>query len=90
MPDSHNRPQPIGFNIPKPFEQVPIEVWEDLDYRIALHDLECVDNFRAYRRSDDFLEAEYKWAARCGCCGIFEDSTRIHGEVWIIGCNYGH
>ena len=73
-----------------PFDSVPKQVWEDLQYEIARHGLECSDNYRAYRFKDDHLFKEYMKAAESGCCGCFESSTTVDGDKWIIGCHYGH
>lgn len=72
------------------FKDVPKEVWDDLEYRIAANSLEYADNFRAYRASDMYLFEEYEKALERGCCGFFEDSTIINGEKWVMGCNHGH
>ena len=75
------------------FKDVPQEVWDDLKYNMAyegLGDEDCVDNYRAYRVSDDFLKDEYIQASNKGCCGSFQTWTKVNGEKWIMGCNYGH
>lgn len=72
------------------FENVPEQVWKDLEYEIGRHDLEYADNYRAYRYRDDLHKDEFMYAERCGCCGSFTSSTTVDGEKWIIGCNYGH
>lgn len=71
-------------------QQVPKQVWADLEYEVARHDLDCADNFRAYRVSDGYGFETYQRAADTGCCGYFEGSTVVDGQKWIIGCNYGH
>jgi hypothetical protein len=70
--------------------QVPKQVWEDLEYEIARRELEYADNFRAYRYIDQYLYKEYMESKNKGCCGEYESSTRVNGQQWIIGCNYGH
>ena len=70
------------------FPYVPQEVWDELNLRVA--ELECVDNFRAYRESDGFYEKEFVAAKENGCCGEYEGATIHSGDKWIIGCNHGH
>ncbi len=72
------------------FEQVPKQVWENLEYEIARAELEYADNYRAYRVKDDLCREAFLQAVRQGCCGSFESSTTVAGDKWIIGCNYGH
>lgn len=72
------------------FVGVPLQVWEDLRYEIARSELECADNFRAYRHKDKKFFNQFMEAKDKGCCGCFESNTLVDGEKWIIGCNYGH
>jgi len=72
------------------FSDVPHQVWEDLVYEIGRNQLDYADNYRAYRWNDEFLKAEYIKATNSGCCGVFESSTIVNGDKWIIGCNHGH
>ena len=70
--------------------EVPPQVWADLEYEAARSEKDCIDNFRAYRVKDNFLKKEYIQAFNSGCCGVFESSTIVDGDKWIIGFNYGH
>ncbi len=70
--------------------QVPEAVWTALSDLVEEHDLECADNFRAYRVADNYSKDEYEQAEREGCCGSFEDTVNIDSEEWVVGCNYGH
>ena len=72
------------------WEDIPREVFDDLMYEINKNDLECADNYRAYRFSDKKHYEEYRKAEERGCCGFFQSHTMVDGEKWIIGCNYGH
>ena len=72
----------------KETQPIPNEVWDDLQYEIDRQGLEFADSFRAYRRRGSYLKEQFE-AAR-GCCGSWEGQTVVNGEVWIIGCNYGH
>lgn len=72
-------------------ENVPEEVWENLEYEIARAELEYSDNLRAYRCFDLLYFEDFMKAEKGGCCGVFETSTTCNdGNVWIIACNYGH
>ena len=71
-------------------EKVPQGVWEALEYEIARDGMECDDNWRAYRVSDDFLFEEFVDADKRGCCGSFQTTVTVGGDKWIVGCNYGH
>lgn len=74
----------------KAFPNVPQQVWDDLVYEVARANLEYDDNYRAYNfDTGEHFEA-YKKAAKRGCCGVFESATKVNGQKWIIGCNYGH
>ena len=70
--------------------QVPQQVWDDLHYEVGRADLEYADNYRAYRVKDDLGLPEFDSKRLRGCCGEFEASTKVDGDQWIIGCNYGH
>jgi hypothetical protein len=70
--------------------EIPQEVWDDLNYEIAREGLDYVDNFRAYRYHDGYGLAEFNKSRDNGCCGFFQSHTKVDGEKWIIGCNYGH
>jgi len=69
---------------------IPEEVWDDLRYEIARNGLEYADNFRAYRYSDEYGYEQFLKKQNNGCCGFFHSHTKVAGEKWIIGCNYGH
>jgi len=70
---------------------IPDEILEALSYEIARADLECDDNYRAYRLRDSHLRPEFMISQRKGCCGVFETSYVDNaGDKWIMACNYGH
>lgn len=71
-------------------QEIPKQVWEDLEYEIIKNDLEYADNFRAYRYKDKLFFDEFMYHENNGCCGVFHSHTIINGEKWIIACNYGH
>jgi len=72
-------------------DQLPEEVWRELQYEIAKAGLEYADNWRAYRYKDKYLFKEYLEQANKGCCGVFESYVYDdEGNKWIVGCNYGH
>jgi hypothetical protein len=62
----------------------------DLEYEVQKNDLDCADNYRAYKYGDDVGLHKYTELENQGCCGFFQSHTVINGEKWIIGCNYGH
>jgi len=66
------------------------QAMRDLDYEIARHGLEYADNYRACRLDDAEGLAAYNRQAARGCCGAFDTTTKIDGNKWAIGCNYGH
>lgn len=72
------------------FPNVPKEVWFELEIQIAEQDLDCADNFRAYRVSDGLYRSEFIKRYNAGCCGSYENGATNGGEKWIVGCNYGH
>lgn len=75
----------------KGFERVPADVWEDLLYEINKAELEYADNYRAYRWKDGLHIGSYKKAVNNGCCGEAQWWTKSRsGDIWRIGCNYGH
>lgn len=72
------------------YSRPPKELWEDLEYEINRNNLECADNYRAYRYADKLFFEGFMESHNRGCCGFFLSHTHIEGEKWIIGCNYGH
>ena len=57
----------------------------------AMGDEEFVDNHRCYRKKDELGKKAYDKAIESGCCGSSDwEYTDKHGDVWIVGCNYGH
>jgi hypothetical protein len=72
------------------FEQVPDEVWKDLEYEVRREDLDYADNYRAYRYKDRLHFDDFVKAEKNGCCGTFSSHTTVNGDKWIISCNYGH
>jgi len=69
---------------------IPEEVFDDLRYEIARNGLDNADNFRAYRYADKYGYEQFLEKYNNGCCGSFQSHTKVAGEKWIIGCNYGH
>lgn len=61
-----------------------------LTEEILMADFECVDNCRIARKSDPKEMADYEEARSGGCCGFFDREILVNGEVYLIGCNYGH
>tara|TARA_Y100001963_G_scaffold125455_1_gene177066 strand:+ start:2584 stop:2811 length:228 start_codon:yes stop_codon:yes gene_type:complete len=54
-------------------------------------DLDYADNYRCYRKRDGLGKERYDEAKSSGCCGSADwEYTSKDGEVWIVGCNYGH
>ena len=50
-----------------------------------------VDNHRCYRKKDELGKKTYDEAIKSGCCGSRDwEYTDKDGDVWIVGCNYGH
>ena len=72
------------------FNDVPKNVWDELEIQIHLNLLECTNKRRAYRVSDGLHKEQFIAACNSGQCGVYESSTIHNGEKWIIGCNYGH
>ena len=72
------------------FENVEIG---DLDevrvtFALAAEGLEYADNFRVFSINN---KKEYYAQASKGCCGSFDSSIRCKsGNVYLIGCNFGH
>lgn len=73
------------------YKQLPEEIIEAISYEVGRNDLEYADNYRAYRHKDGKFQEDYDDAVQHGCCGYWDiDYTDTHGDVWTIGCNYGH
>ena len=71
--------------------KIPDEIIEAIEYEIGRYELDCADNYRAYRLSDKFLKRQFLDRKNQGCCGEFECTyIDLSGEKWVIGCNYGH
>ena len=71
--------------------KLPEEIIEAISYEIGRGELECADNYRAYRHKDGHLLDEYNASYGHGCCGYLDmDYVDTHGDTWTIGCNYGH
>ncbi len=66
---------------------------QDLDevrvaFAVKVSHLEYADNFRIYPLAEK--EAFYKQADR-GCCGSWNGQTKcLSGNIYWVGCNYGH
>lgn len=52
--------------------------------------LEYADNFRVALAADAWQKTAYEFVRRTGCCGYLEEEVVIDGELFWIGCNYGH
>jgi hypothetical protein len=61
-----------------------------LSQEILIGDFECVDNCRIALKSDPKEMADYEAARADGCCGFYDQEILVDGEVYLIGCNYGH
>ena len=74
------------------FNNVPQEVWDDLEYQVktVLADESCVDNRRAYRVRDSLHKSDFVTAEKSGCCGFYNSHSIVDGDMWFVGCNYGH
>jgi len=70
--------------------QIPKNVLEEIEYQIARCYLNYPDNLRAYRVSDRYGKPEFIASVKTGCCRFWEGSALVDGELWVIGCNYGH
>ena len=71
--------------------KIPDEIIEAIEYEIGRYELDCADNYRAYRLSDKFLKRQFLDRKNRGCCGEFESTyIDLSGNKWVIGCNYGH
>lgn len=56
----------------------------------TLGDRMACDNWRAARLNDPVAMQEYELQVRKGCCGFIDEEVLINGEIWTIGCNFGH
>ena len=73
------------------FRKLPEEIIEAITHEVEHGDLDFADNYRAYRHKDFKFIEDYNTAYAYGCCGYLDmDYTDTHGDVWTIGCNYGH
>jgi hypothetical protein len=71
--------------------KIPEDVLRELRYEIGRADLDCANNYRAYRCKDSHLYDEWMAARKRGCCGFYETSiVDDNGDRWMVGCNYGH
>ncbi len=79
--------------IEKPYGFFSRVLQEDLDevlvqFAVAVSQLEYADNFRIFplNMEKEFYEVEAK-----GCCGSFNSQMKcLSGNIYWIGCNYGH
>jgi hypothetical protein len=68
---------------------LPREVYECLAKMLAR--LEYVDNIRWARKWDGGAAEAYEKARDGGCCGSYDTEVETEsGDVWLLGCNYGH
>jgi len=58
--------------------------WGEDDY------MEYADNSRVAQKSDPDQVAWYNYVRDHGCCGSCDIELTVDGEVWLLGCNYGH
>jgi len=59
-----------------------------VDFAVYVSHLSCADNFRVARLHDE--RSFYAQAAR-GCCGEWNSQVVCRsGNVYWVGCNYGH
>jgi hypothetical protein len=73
------------------YNDLPDEIIEAIGYEVGHNDLDYDDNYRAYRHKDDKFREDYEMSLDAGCCGFFDvHYTDLSGDVWTIGCNYGH
>ena len=67
-----------------------LERFDKQHLRDANADYHCMDNYRTCRKSDKDMYADYKKIKEDGCCGFIDSQYNINGEIYLIGCNYGH
>lgn len=66
---------------------------QDLDevvvaFAVKVAHLEYADNFRVYPL---YQEKEFKQQADRGCCGSWDTQYKcLSGNIYWMGCNYGH
>lgn len=66
------------------------KVVELLQLTIDRKGLEYADNWRIARPENATERLFYDEVESRGCCGSFNTIITVDGEVWMIGCNYGH
>jgi len=77
------------------FPEVPTEVWNDFYYEVVKEGLEYISDFRAWRvgsynnKPNLYKKTFYK-VKNNSCCGEFQAWVKNKGDLWIVGCNYGH
>ncbi len=66
---------------------------QDLDevmvnFSLLITDLEYADNFRIFPLS---MEKQFLEKKNRGCCGSFNTQYKcLSGNIYWVGCNYGH
>jgi hypothetical protein len=71
--------------------EIPQEIIDTINYEVAHYELDCADNYRAYRHKDNLGFEDYRDTRNEGCCGFYDsDYVDDNGDTWTIGCNYGH
>jgi hypothetical protein len=72
-------------------DNVPVEIIDQLEDLIDQDNLDCADNCRYALESDlNQVNAYYVQRDR-GCCGCADYQVLDkHGNIWLVGCNYGH
>lgn len=63
------------------------ELLEELDYEVGRNGLEYADTYRATPIDQGYAEH----AQKVGCCGVYETHHKCRsGNMYYLGCNYGH
>lgn len=57
-------------------------------FAVNVAGLQYADNFRIFPYS---MLNDYKKVKEKGCCGFFDSSVKcVSGNIYLIGCNFGH
>ena len=76
------------------YEEPPLWFQEaccEINRVVEKEDLEFADNYRCYRKKDELGKKKYDETIEGGCCGFADwEYTDKHGDIWMVGCNYGH
>lgn len=64
------------------------EMIQNMEYEI---DDPCIDNHRVALKDDEDELRQYEEIKSEGCCGFYDDEVEAPtGNVYLIGCNFGH